>query len=75
MLLKEMLEHNDSVMPTDTALHWPPDVSVTRLAVVTRASDTGASELDRQAASHERNREGLSYATDPAQSERSVPAI
>jgi len=63
------------VLPPDKSLHRPAHVSVTRFAYATRAPDSGATELDRQAASHERNREGLSYATDRAQSERSVPAI
>jgi hypothetical protein len=37
---------NIEVNPTpNKSLHEPPDVSVTRLAVATRAPDTGAREL------------------------------
>lgn len=34
-------------MAPDNMLHSPPDVSITRLAVGTRAPDTGANELNR----------------------------
>jgi hypothetical protein len=38
-------------MLPNNSLSLPPDVSVTRLAVATRAPDTGASELNRWTAS------------------------
>ena len=37
-------------MMPNKSLHEPPDVSVTRLAVATRAPDTGVRELKRYVA-------------------------